>query len=201
MTRQRRIGLWMAGASVPIGAVVGYALDGVAIAVVDAVLLGTVGLGVVFLAPQMLPPPPAAVPRPAVGDSPGAVRRRRTEGFVVLLTGLPVVAACVLLAIVVPAGTWRWVVVGIGSIYSAGLAYAFVLSAPSGEWVDRVRTRKYERTVARLDADRQVFRELVDPEVEAAKSRRLIRWFLVLLAAQGVVGALVAVALLLSVLF
>jgi hypothetical protein len=190
----------MAGAYVVIGALVGYAIEGAGMAALMAVVMGAAGLAGMVLAPEVLPPSPAVLPRPAVGDSPSAVRRRRTEGFVALFTGVPIVVACVLLAVVVPAGPWRWIVVAVAVIYSAGIAYAFVLSALSGERIDRIRTRKYERGVARLEADRRLYRELVDPEVEAAKGRRLVRWFLVLLAVQGLIGALAAVALLVSVL-
>jgi hypothetical protein len=137
MTRQRRIGLWMAGAGVPIGAVVGYAMGGAGVAVLEALLLGGVGLGAAFLGPQIL-----RQSRPCRSRR---SRRRPT---------------------------------------SRGLRV-------------RVRSHRARRAADRPHSDAE---ELVDPKVEAAKGRRLLRWFLILLSAQAVVGVLFGLGLLLSAL-
>ena len=198
MTHQRRIAIRLAVVGTIGAAAFGYAMEGVGLAIFEGLLLAAIGVGLVFLGPQQRPPSPAIVPRPTVGDSRDAVRRRRTAGFVIVWTGVPFVLCCAGLAVVVPWGPAAWGAIAIAAAYLVLMVYGFVLAAMGGERFDRLRLRHYARTVARLSADRELYEATVDPAVEAAKSKRLLRWFVIVMAALGALGVLLLLAVALA---
>jgi hypothetical protein len=93
MSRQRRFGIWLAVLGAIAGASIGYALEGVGLAIAEALAFLFAGVVAFRYVPEVLPPPPGSVVRPPIGQSPTAVRRRRTEGFAVLVAGVPMVVA------------------------------------------------------------------------------------------------------------
>jgi hypothetical protein len=190
VTRHRRIAIRLAVLGTLGAAAFGYAMEGVGLAIFEGLLLAVIGVGLVFLAPQQRPPSPAIVPRPTVGDSRDAIRRRRTAGFVIVWTGVPFVLCCVGLAVVVPWGPAAYAAIAIAVTYLGVMVYGFVLAAMGGERLDRLRVRRYERTVERLSADRELYEATVDSAAEAAKGKRLFRWFVIVQAVLGAVGAL-----------
>ena len=103
------------------------------------------------------------------------MRRRRHEGIALVALGVPMALLAGVLAVVVPAGAPRVVVVFFG--VAAVLWYGgwFVVTAFGGERMDRWRLRRYERTVEMLRAEREEYDRRVDSAVERAKRERLIR--------------------------
>jgi hypothetical protein len=192
MSRQRRAGIWFSVGAALLGAGVGYALEGVGLAIVEAAGFLIAGAFALKFVPEVLPPPPEAVARPAVGDSPAVVRRRRTAGFAVLFVGWPFVLAGVVLAIGLPGGAGELAAIGFAGIAFVAFAAAFVAVAMGGERMDRWRLRRYERTTARLRSEREGYTRRVDPAIEREKGRRLIRLAHFLFAAQ--LAVLVALA-------
>jgi hypothetical protein len=192
MSRQRRFGIWLAVLGAIAGASIGYALEGVGLAIAEALAFLFAGVVAFRYVPEVLPPPPGSVVRPPIGQSPTAVRRRRTEGFAVLVAGVPMVVASVILSIGLPAGTGRLAAIVFAAVASIWLGFALVVTSAGGERLDRWRLRRYERTVERLREQRALYEQTVDPAVERAKQERLTR----LLIACAVAPALVATALL-----
>ena len=196
MSRQRRIGAALLAVVVLIVVPVSYALEGVGLAIVEGVLLALGGALGLWLAPEVKPPPPESVPRPAIGSSPEVVRRRRTEGFAVLVGGLPLAAAAVLVAIAADSETARligWVAAIVLLTFFGG---GFLMVVASGRRWDRLRQRSYDRSVARAAADRAFYERHVDPSAERAKERRIVRLILVTLLWPLPVGLAIAPALL-----
>jgi hypothetical protein len=184
MSRQRRAGIWFSIGAALVGAGVGYVLQGVGLAIFEAAGFLIAGAFALKFVPEVLPPPPEAVPRPAVGDSAAVVRRRRTEGFAVLFLGLPFVLAGVVLAIGLPGGAGELAAIGFAGLAFVTFATAFVAVAAGGERMDRWRLRRYERTTTRLLDEREEYARRVDPAVEREKARRLGRLVHFLFAAQ-----------------
>ena len=153
-------------------AAVGYAFDGVLLALFEGGLFAIVGFGVLAIAPQQRPISPSIIPPPDLGDSPEAARRRLTARIMLISLRLPLVLGGVLLAVALPAGPAVYVVVALTAAYVVRLGYVIALTAVRGDRFDRLRQSRYERTVARLEADRQVYEATVDPEREAAKRQR-----------------------------
>jgi hypothetical protein len=201
VTRHRRIAIRIAVLGTIGAAAFGYAMEGVGLAIFEGLLLAVIGVGLVFLAPQQRPPSPAIVPRPAVGDSRDAIRRRRTAGFVIVWAGLPFVLCCVGLAVVVPWGPAAYAAIAIAVAYLVLIVYGFVLSAMGGERFDRLRVRHYERTVERLNADRELYEATVDAAAEADKGKRLFRWFVIVQATLGAMGVLLLLIVGIAALF
>jgi hypothetical protein len=176
-------------------AAVGYAMDGVGLAVFEGGLVAIVGFGVLAIAPQQRPISPSIIPPPDLGDSAEAARRRLTARVMLISLRLPVALFGVLLAVMLPAGPAVYVVVALTAAYAVRLGYVIALTAVRGERFDRLRQRRYERTVARLEADRRVYDAKVDPEREAAKVQRSLRMALYF----GTAAAAVALVLIVLV--
>jgi hypothetical protein len=156
-------------------AAVGYAFDGVLLALFEGGLFAIVGFGVLAIAPQHRPLSPSIIPPPDLGDSPEAARRRVTVRIMLLSLRLPLVLVGILVAVALPAGPAVYVVIALTAAYVVRLGYVIALTAVRGERFDRQRQRRYERTVARLEADQRVYEAKVDPEREAAKAQRSLR--------------------------
>ena len=92
---------------------------------------------------------PSSVPRPAIGSSTSATRRRRDERIALMAVALPLTGGAVLIAFLADGPIARLVA---GSAAVIGVLWfgggTLVATAPGSFW-DPDRTRLYERTVAR----------------------------------------------------
>jgi hypothetical protein len=174
---------------------VGYAFDGVLLALFEGALVAIPAFAILAIAPQHRPLAPSIIPRPELGDSPEAARRRGTVRIMLISLRLPLVLCGVLVAVALPAGPAVYVVVALTAAYVVRLAYLIALTAVPGGRFDRLRQRRYERTVARLEADQQLYDAKVDPGREAAKAQRNARLALYL----GVAAAVLLVLLIVFV--
>lgn len=156
-------------------AAVGYTFDGVLLALFEGGLFAIVGFGVLAIAPQQRPLSPSIIPRPELGDAPKAARDRLTARIMLISLRLPLVLCGLLVAVALPAGPAVYVVAALTAAYVVRLAYLIALTAMPGGRFDRLRQRRYERTVARLEADQRLYDAKVDPEREAAKAQRNVR--------------------------
>jgi hypothetical protein len=92
------------------------------------------------------------------------------------------------------------VAIALTAAYLVRLGYVIALTAVRGERFDRLRQRRYERTVARLEADQRVYEATVDPEREAAKAELDLRRALYLGAvAAGLMGLLIVLVVVVAI--
>jgi hypothetical protein len=136
---------------------VGYSIAGVPGAIVEGVLFGLVGTLMLVIAPQSRPLKPEIIPRPIVDDSPESVRNRRTARIMLLSLKLPLVLGGILLVVVLPWGPAAYAMIALTVAYVVRIGYFLALTAVRGERFDRLRERRYERLVARLEADRRSY--------------------------------------------
>lgn len=175
MSRYRRIQLRVIALQSLVCAAVGYAVEGIVFAAFLVAFILVVGYLTVRFVPEIRPPPPESVPRPAVGQSAIAVSRRRSDGIAMVALGLPMALLAGVLAVVAPPGAPR--VAAIAFAAAALLWYGawFVAATFGGERLDRWRLRRYDRTVEMLRAEREAYDRRVDPAADRAKRERLIR--------------------------
>jgi hypothetical protein len=177
---QRRVGIALVATATTAAATVGYVTDGVAMAVVQGTLFLVGGLLGLRFMPDPAPPPSSSIPRPAVGSSRSAVRRRRDERIASIAVALPLTAGAVLIAFLADDATVR-LVAGLTAILCvlAFGAAGLLASAPGPFW-DRARIRLYERAVARADERRASWEQRADPAAERIKERRIGAFFLLI---------------------
>jgi hypothetical protein len=181
MSPRRRTGAILVLIAAVAGATVGYLSDGIGMAVAEGVLIvlgGTLGLR---LAPDPAPAPPESIPRPALGSSRGASRRRHEQAFAIAFGGLPLVGGAALIAILADNPTAR-VVGAVAAVVTAvwvggGLV---ATSAPGARW-DLRRRRSYETNVSRAARERALWEQRHDPVRERVKQQRLVGLLLIAL--------------------
>ena len=175
MSRQRRAEIAVLALMMAAGVVVAYATDDLAFAVFwFLVIVVSSVLHFKFLPfPRLAPPRPSSVPRPSVGTSPEAVRRRKNERLGLLAFALPLAVLLAVLALVADPLAVKLAAAGLSALLVAWVALGcWIYSRRSEHW-DARRTRSYERRIERLTEARRVYEAEVDPVAEREKMAKL----------------------------
>lgn len=157
----------ISSAGAVIGAAVGYALAGIGLAIVEFLAFALAGFLAFRFGPVLRPPPPETIPRPPVGASPDAVRRRRNERIAMLAWTLPLAVLTAVLVIAAEATAVKLAAAAVAALLLVLAGLSVWMSGSSELW-DRRRLRMYERAVENARRERALYDEL---EIDSARER------------------------------
>lgn len=175
--RQRRVLLIVLVLGGGAGAIFGFLTEGVGLAIGEAGGFLVVGAVVFWVGPLAKPPPPRILPKPILGSSRAAIRKRRVERLVSVFISLPLVLAAVGLALVAPTPGARFAAGGVALALVS--LYGFLLWRAGGtsEAADRRRLRLHQRQVERMTEERRWYEEHADPELTRRRMLLLVKIF------------------------
>jgi len=140
------------------GAGIGYALEGVGLAIVEFLVFVLAGVFVGKFLPALTSPSPSSIARPPVGDSLDAVRQRRNERLTAGVTGVPIAFLLGVVALIAEPLEAKLAVAALAVLVVGWTALLWASSGRSAFW-DRVRLGLYERAVARAEEQRRRYDE------------------------------------------